>query len=68
LILLALQQLGYNGCQFLPQGGSMGQRYYLEHLFNEKTTNLLLTQQPLALQEKISTDLESFKAALVTVA
>jgi hypothetical protein len=42
-------------------GGSMGPRYVLQLLFSEKITKLLITQQPLKLEKKISADLESLE-------
>jgi hypothetical protein len=48
--------MGEISCQFLQPGGSMVPRYILQLLFSEKSQ-----KQPLKLEQKTSTDLESLE-------
>ncbi len=54
-----MAEWGEISCQFPPPGGSMVSRYFLQLLFIQTVTKLVKTQQPLKLEEKISTDLGS---------
>jgi hypothetical protein len=52
---------GKSPASFWRQLAALFSDIFLQHLFSEKSQNLLKTQKPLKLDKKISTDLESLE-------